>query len=444
MATAKDIDTIKLLANIHTRQKGLVKLADYLMEQYDYLTIRDNSERILVYNTDIGIWEKYGNLHIKEKAHKFCQDLTKNAIKELLDKIRARTYFKRERFNPPNLLCVRNGVLNLDTRELLPHSKDYYLTRRLDVDYLPTVECPTIDNFLDTNVGKEKKNVLYEAIGYGFLQNYKYHKLFFLYGKTHTGKSTFIDLLKTFYGKGNYSSLTLYQISNKNFTQQKLYGKFANFSPDLPPTRLRNSGLLKALTGGDSIEGDVKFGKLLQFDNTAKLWFQANELPTTAFDDDDAFFVRCCIIDFNKVFLGSTADRNLIKKLTTDQELSGLLNKALDGIDRLEARESFDEIVNIHSIRNNWFERSDSTIAYYRNNVTIVNKNYHLKDDVYANYQEWCLNTGKMAKDKTELTKTLKYQSNGMIQPTKVSIDKQQTPAYSNIKIDKLEDYYKK
>lgn len=76
---------------------------------------------------------------------------------------------------------------------------------------------------------------------------------------------------------------------------------------------LKNTGILKKLTGGDSIPAEKKFRPPFQFVNHAKLLFSANEIPMTE-DETDAFYSRLIIINFPNQFLGNAADPYLIHK----------------------------------------------------------------------------------------------------------------------------------
>lgn len=49
----------------------------------------------------------------------------------------------------PNILCVNNGVLNINTLTLSEHSDNVYVDSKINVDYDPTnINCPTFTNFL--------------------------------------------------------------------------------------------------------------------------------------------------------------------------------------------------------------------------------------------------------------------------------------------------------
>ena len=82
-----------------------------------------------------------------------------------------------------------------------------------------------------------------------------------------------------------------------------MYGKLANIDADISKEGLKNTGLLKKLSGNDPIPAENKFLKPFWFQNYAKLILSANEIPETP-DDTDAFFRRPVIINMTDQFLG--------------------------------------------------------------------------------------------------------------------------------------------
>src|SRR5690606_18531789 len=86
-----------------------------------------------------------------------------------------------------------------------------------------------------------------------------------------------------------------------------------------------NTGIFKMLVAGDSLTVQKKHQHPFEFNNYAKLIFRANKVPETE-DETDAYYRRWIILPFPRYIDPLKADRQLIEKLTTDEELSGLLN----------------------------------------------------------------------------------------------------------------------
>ncbi len=100
---------------------------------------------------------------------------------------------------------------------------------------------------------------------------------------------------------------------------------------------------------------EEKFKNPVYFENYAKLIFSANELPYTD-DTSDVFFRRWIILDFPYQFVDvpdieneneRQKDPTIDEQLHTQQELSGVLNWALGGLDHLLKQNRFSE--NTHS-----------------------------------------------------------------------------------------------
>ena len=121
-----------------------------------------------------------------------------------------------------------------------------------------------------------------------------------------------------------------------------LFGKLANVFADLDRRALKGTSYFKTIVSGDSIDAERKFKSTFSFTPYAKLIFSANEIPHSS-DNTFAFYRRWCIIPFNNKFEGEKADVNLLHKLTTPEELSGLLNRALQGLIRLIDNNGFTE-----------------------------------------------------------------------------------------------------
>jgi phage/plasmid-associated DNA primase len=139
-------------------------------------------------------------------------------------------------------------------------------------------------------------------------------------------------------GKANISDVSLQQLCDNRFMPAKLYGKMANLGGDLPAIDISDTATFKGLTGGDRMTVENKYGQPFEFDNRAKLVFSTNKLPKTP-DDSYAFYSRWILIVFRHVFdvQQGTGDEGLDKKLQSPEELSGMLNIALDGLQRLKA-----------------------------------------------------------------------------------------------------------
>jgi putative DNA primase/helicase len=113
-----------------------------------------------------------------------------------------------------------------------------------------------------------------------------------------------------------------------------LEGKSVNIDTEMTSTTIRDASILKKITGRQPIRIQRKNEKAYDTLIHAKLYFSANKVPL-AYDESDAFFRRNVILSFPNKFEGNKDDRDLIKKLTTVEELSGIFNVLMVALKRL-------------------------------------------------------------------------------------------------------------
>ncbi|MBC7219060.1 MAG: hypothetical protein H5T49_02855, partial [Hadesarchaea archaeon] len=318
-------------------------LADDIMRHHHFITHRESGE--IYYYTD-GYYRPKGETLIEEECRKRLADLaTEHRVKEVVYHIRETTYRNSKDFNPPkNLICLRNGVLDLTSGQLHPHGPNPIFLSRIPVDYDPAAVCPNFRKFLGEILEEDIHPLVQEMFGYCLLRDYPLARAFMLLGGGNNGKSTLLRILRALLGDENVSAKSLQDIVGDRFAAAELFGRLANVFADLPSRRLgSDTGRFKMLTGEDLMDAQRKHRDPFKFQNYAKLVFSANELPATA-DLSEAFWRRWILIKFNRVFPEGDpkTDPYIADKITGDpQEMSGILNWALEGLKRVLERGCF-------------------------------------------------------------------------------------------------------
>jgi putative DNA primase/helicase len=172
-----------------------------------------------------------------------------------------------------------------------------------------------------------------------------------------------IKIIEAFVGEENRSSVRLHDIHGDKFMLAEFYGKIINAYADISGQDIEDAGTFKALVSGDTIKAQKKHKDPFDFRNYAKLIFSANKLPRSQDDDMFAYGKRWVILHFKSFFKGVNKDRNPIDKLTTEEELSGLLNIALAGFVMLERDGGFEDIL-IEDIRKEYERNNESVITF--------------------------------------------------------------------------------
>jgi putative DNA primase/helicase len=231
-----------------------------------------------------------------------------------------------------------------------------------------------------------------QLFGYCLYRIAKYEKAVMCCGPGDNGKGTLLRLLQRFLGDQNVSHASIQELNSDKFAIADLYGRLANFCADLKAEKLTNTGTFKMLVSGDTIRAQKKYGQPFDFRNIAKLIFSANEIPESD-DQTYAYFKRWIILLFDRVFQGEDKDTNLIEKLTTEEELSGLLNLAIIALKQLIKVNGFTHVDDVHSIQKE-YNQNATTIEDFLNRQCQIDltgrNNYTICRDLYHSYILHC------------------------------------------------------
>lgn len=336
-------------------------LADELMGEYSFVTMKDN-EQVYVYME--GYYQPYATSLIKQECKlRLEHTYRSNLVREVVDFIKAST-FQDRREEMANLVPLKNGVLDLETLELKAHSPKHMFFNLLPIEYDPNATCPKVKKFLgEITATEEDVTLLLEVIGYCLHRDYVIAKSLMLVGEGANGKSTFLALAKTFLGAENVSGRSLQDLEEHRFAKADLHHKLANIYSDLPDKALYRTGTFKMLTGRDLITAEKKFMNSFNFVNYAKLLFSCNKVPE-AYDDTSAFFRRWLILVFPNQFVGENCDPYILAKLTSPEELSGLLNLVLDALKKLLERGTFSYSKTTEELKEDYIRKSSPIAAF--------------------------------------------------------------------------------
>ena len=135
------------------------------------------------------------------------------------------------------------------------------------------------------------------------------------------------------------------------FALSDLENKDINIDTELSSATIEYSAILKKLTGRQPIRIERKHQRAYDTILHAKLFFSANKIPQTA-DESDADYRRKIVLSFPNTFEGQNDDPDLLAKLTTEEELSGIFNILMTALRNI-------------LLRNNGFKRYFCIISYW-------------------------------------------------------------------------------
>lgn len=190
---------------------------------------------------------------------------------------------------PLEILNVRNGLLRIADRKLLPHSPNHLTPVQLPAEYDPKATCPAIDQFVKEVFPSDALDLAWEVPAWLMLPATSIQKAVLLSGEGGNGKSTWLAMVTAFLGGRNTAGVALHTLESNHFITPRLLGKLANVCPDLPSRDLSGTSVFKAITGGDTVYGEYKFGDSFEFVPFCRLVFSANHPPRSG-DSSTAFF----------------------------------------------------------------------------------------------------------------------------------------------------------
>lgn len=297
----------------------------------------------------------------------------------------------------PYVINLKNTRLDIRSGQCLAFTPEAIEFDRIPVVYDPSAYCADLDKMLNRVFcgDREVINLFEEMLGAVLLKHNRYQKAFLFYGNGSNGKSTILDLIKTFLGSRNYSAIALEKVTDR-FNTAELENRLANIGDDVDNVTLKDTGTLKKLFSGNAIMVERKGERPYTIEPYATHIYSCNTIPRS-FDKSEGFYRRWLLIPFNARFSVDDEDYDplIADKITEPTALSYLLNIAIRGAQRLIKNGFFTEPQSV----------KDALEAYKADNSTVLtwiddkelNEDYFLdkpRDVLYSEFSDWCKVSG--------------------------------------------------
>lgn len=241
------------------------------------------------------------------------------------------------RVNIP-LVNYENGVLNVETMELLKHSPQFGFTSCINASFDEKADGNIFKQFLQdiTDGDKDSKQLLQEIVGYSLSSYVNAKKAVIFYGVPNSGKSVLLNILERLVGGENVCHVDLQKLSEPCYAA-RLNNSKLNIAPDLPQTPIKDIGTFKSLVSSlDKIETKELYKNPKSQPCYCKMLFGANQfVPLNKLDANnaEAFFERLIIIPFLYAKPVEERDPNLPEKLWAERDY--IFTWAMKGLNRL-------------------------------------------------------------------------------------------------------------
>ena len=332
----------------------------------------------------------------------------RNKVSDVQDALKAVVNLSGEHKNPcwlhetkkPNaaeIIALKNGLLHLPTKTLLPANPAFFTTSALPFTYEPYAAPPaTWNKFLKSIWGNdlESINTLQEICGYLLTSDTTQQKIFLVVGPMRSGKGTIARVFTALLGQENVAGPTLASLSHQFGLAPLIDKKLAVIADARLSSRADQHSIaerLLAISGEDCLSIPRKY----LADYTAKLAVRfmilSNELPRLA-DASGALASRFVILTMTETFLGKE-DPALTNKLLA--ELPGILNWSIEGWQRLMERGHFIQPKSSKEAIQELADLSSPMSAFVRDRCKLDSAAEIDCSRLYIEWRDWCEEQGR-------------------------------------------------
>lgn len=339
-----------------------------------------------------GVWRRA--IDVEVDAQRLLGEHTKNnrikdAIGALEREVERRpwTHWNIER----QYINCTNGLLDPRSQKLYKSSAEFYSTFQLPVAWNSNTSENRVDSFLNELLPPDEVQILLEIIGYLATCDISAKHLFILEGEGDNGKTELLTLIKNFIGMRNISIVSIQDLADNRFAPANLENKQLALFDDISELAIKNSSILKVLTGKFStIRVEHKGVDAYEAPLYARLLFTCNVFPRS-YDHSSAWYQRPLIIPFKNTFTGDDIDLGLAEELAKHASLERLLFLSVQALTNLiERKFRFVPTPSMMEAKGQYRIRTD-TVTSFVEEECILSSNESVNKGVWYNrYAKWC------------------------------------------------------
>jgi putative DNA primase/helicase len=353
----------------------------------------------------VGSWRRYGRGVWSEidvvEVEKGVLEVLKEAIPEgiqpskvllssVVTLVRVEVQVPPHRWADPErgIIVCQNGTLEIEGRNFREHRREDYALFSVAFDYDPDAKAKIWEEAFKERLG-DSWDFLQEYAGYSLTTRTDLEASAFLVGPTGCGKSTFIEGLETVAGD-QAGTLSLADIERSHYALSNIPGKTLLTATEAPNAYLKSTATLDTIVSGEMIQIEKKYQNPERVRPVAKILWAMNELPQIR-NPNAGIFRRAQVVPFPAL----EKEVNPLVKKAIKQEGSGILNWALDGLDRLRAQRWFTISEEMREATDGFKAGNDIPKAFIEAECKTDNPERREPSGLlYQKYREWCLDNG--------------------------------------------------
>jgi putative DNA primase/helicase len=327
-------------------------------------------------------------------------------VGDLQDALRAACHLSRDVTAPAwlgeagpvpadELVVCANGLLHVPTRTLHGHTPDLYVHHAVPFAYDDAAPTPARWlRFLEELWPDDPESItaLQQWFGYLLAGDTSLQKMLMLVGPRRSGKGTIARVLTGLLGPHHVAGPTLASLSS-NFGLSPMIGKPVAIVSDARIAAGQSIVVerLLSISGEDTLTVDRKYREPWTGRFPTRFVILTNELPRLS-DSSGALASRFVTLVTTNSFYGRE-DPRLTDTLL--EELPGILNWSLDGLDALRAAGRFTEPSSSADAVQELEDLASPVGAFVRDRCIVGPEHTVACDALYGAWKDWCADNGR-------------------------------------------------
>jgi putative DNA primase/helicase len=298
------------------------------------------------------------------------------------------------------MISCQNGLIHWPTRTMSAHTPTYYVHHSVPFAFDAKAPAPTRWlSFLAELWPDDQSSIdtLQEMFGYLISGDTRQQKMFLAVGPKRGGKGTIARVLTRVMGKHNVGGSTLASLAT-NFGLQDLIGKPVCVISDARIGDKSDGSIiterLLSISGEDLLNVDRKYLEPWSGYLPTRIVILTNQLPRFT-DASGALASRFVLLRLSQSFYGRE-NPALTKELC--EELPGIFNWSLDGLQRLRERGRFEQPVASADAMREMEDLASPIGAFLRDRCVLGRGKSIEVEALYKIYVQWCLDNGHKAR----------------------------------------------
>lgn len=294
------------------------------------------------------------------------------------------------------LINLENSVYDMVSGINIPHDATLKFTKKANVSYDESKKCPRWEQFLREIFNDDKDLIkwIQKALGYSLTGKTSEQVMFILNGNGRNGKSVFLDVVSHIFGDYRTNiqpdSLMVKNSQGANSDIARLKGaRFVTTVESNDGMRF-NEGLVKQLTGGDTVTARFLHANEFEFTPKFKVWMATNHRPIIR-GTDKGIWRRIRLIPFEREFTEEEVDLDLTSKLLAESD--GILQWMLKGLEMWQ-KERLGMCEKILMANKEYRQEMDVVSTFIEECVNNSLGKEVKASELYQHYKNYCLQNG--------------------------------------------------